>query len=276
MRNPGSKGKNGAVAGAGCVLLLIVLLWMGNFTDEGAVSVSGKPGDSVGAAADQWDKLLALGKELIGEEIQGTVKWQGEWNTLLAPEEAAGALSSRLGFSAMQRDLVQDHTVYYSTGSVQRIASKLTVTLIGEGEYYVVLRMEGQGQPALAEMNSQMSIYGESLADEGVVVRWNAALQGNLEETAIDSFGQDNDEDRGSLEARIQNVESYVSRELKLEPLENYNEVETVSRTYSVPGFPVKVASGERQVALQIAVHRNAETGQEEISIGSPLLTVEY
>ncbi|RCX19585.1 TATA-box binding protein [Fontibacillus phaseoli] len=276
MKNPGSKTKvrSGAMMMAGGLLLLALLL--GNIAKGQAVAVT--TGDSVEAAAVQWDKLFAVGTGAIQEEIQGTVKWQGSWYTLLALEEAANALSSRLGLSVVHGELMQDHTVYYAEGNARGIHTRLSVTWIEEGEYYVVLRLEGQGLEALAEMKASQSAYGESLADEGVAIHWNAALQGTVK--SMDTGSAELSDGKGNanelLQDRMQQLENVASHALNLEIVEDYKDTDTISRTYAIPELPISVFSGDRKVSLQMAVHSGFESGNMEVSLGSPLLTVEY
>ncbi|WP_410772090.1 hypothetical protein [Fontibacillus sp. BL9] len=276
MSNPGSKAKlkSGVMIMAGAFLLLALLL--GNMTKGEATS--GLKGDPVEAAALQWEKLLTVGNGSIQEGIKGTVKWQGEWYTLLAPEEAANALSSRLGLSGVHEELMQDHTVYYAEGNPRGINTRLSVTWIEEGAYYVVLRLEGQGKEALAEMKAIQSPYGESLADEGVAIHWNAALQGTVKAPVPgdSGFSASHGNAKALLQNKMQQLEHVASHALNLETVEDYTDAETVSRTYAIPELPISVASGDRQVSLQMAVHRSSESGEMEVSLGSPLLTVEY
>ncbi len=276
MKNPGSRAKvkNGAIIMAGCLLLLALLL--GNITKGQAVTVTA--GDSVEAAAEQWDKLFALGSGAFQEGIRGTVKWQGAWYTLLAPEEAVNALSSRIGLSSIHEELMQDHTVYYAEGYARGIQIKLSVTWVEEGEYYVVLRMEGQGSDALADMKESQSVYGESLADEGVVVHWNAALQGNMKMVGPEGTERSDNKKHTKelLQDSMKKIENLFSHALNLEMVEDYKDDETVCRTYTISELPISVLSGDEKVSLQMAVHSSSESGNMEVSLGSPLLTVEY
>lgn len=271
MPIPVKKWGNGSIILAGCMLLLILLL--GSLAKDQASAV--KESDPVDAAGAQWDKLLALGTGSIHEEMKGTVKWQGDWNTLLAPEEAIGVLATRLGLSEVDPETVQDHEVYSAYGRSMEIRSKLTVTPVKEGTYYVILRLEGEGMETLKEMKSEQTVSGESLADEGVSIHWNAALQGTMkpENGGSPETGKIVST---SIEDRMQELEDYAAHALKMGLVENYKDADTVSRTYYIPDLPLSVISGGKTVSLQMAVHRNSETGMEELSLGSPLLTIEY
>lgn len=266
----GKKVKSGFILLMGClVVLVLVLSRPGNSQSSAAAS-----GDAVEDAAGQWDKLYALGSRVLeANDLKGTIKWQGTWNTLLTPEEATGALASRLGFSEISESRVLDHDVYHASGNEQGVLSKLTVAPVKDGQYYVVLRMEGQGRESLQEIGAMQTRYGDALADEGVEIHWNGALQG---ENSLSENHSDLSIMTYSLQQTVEKMEIAAAHELNLHSVEDYTDEETISRTYKVEEMPISVLSGGYQVSLQFAAHYNTSTGNTEISIGSPLLTVEY
>lgn len=275
MRNLKGIILNGAFILTGILVLTAILL--SNTANEQASAVNSEtlePAGAVKAAASQWDRLYALGSAWMQGEMRGTVKWQGKWNTLLDANEAAGALSSRLGFSAIREENVQGHRVYSATGAVEGILSKLTVTPVDDG-YYVMLRMEGLSKGALAFMKEQQTIYAESLFDEGVAIQWNAALQGI---TDMDMKGNKEEVDAAAptLQDTLRLLEKEANSGTSLRLVEDYEDADTLSRTYEAPEMPIFVISGGRKVSLQAAVHRIASKDVQELSLGSPLLTVEY
>ncbi|MEK5166632.1 hypothetical protein NYE69_30445 [Paenibacillus sp. FSL R5-0527] len=332
-----------------CALLLLGLQRFKN--EQSDLAGGGDPvsaGDSLQAAGGQLEKLLAIGTALTPDPYLVTVKWQGKWKTQLAEEEAAGALATRLGLSEPQAENVQGHTVYKANGSSEGVRLTLDVTAQSEGQYYVVLRLEGAGGTAgsAERMLDVQQLAGESLADEGVQIAWNAAVQGiglaragastgteskpaereqsesepsepsesklgtasesppevmgDLPSGAMgnsppgvtgnSSSGVTSDSPRDApsepapapagrtVSAVLAGLEQRIEDELgqKLERVEGFEDELTASQSYAVPGFPITAQSGKRQVALQLAVHRNADTGMDEIAVGSPLLTVEY
>ncbi|MGZ7441054.1 hypothetical protein [Paenibacillus sp. TH7-28] len=314
-----------------CALLLIGLQWFKN-EQSGGPATAGDPlsaGDSLQAASGQLEKLLAIGTALTPDPYLVTVKWQGNWETQLAEEEAAGALATRLGLSEPQTENVQGHTVYNANGSNEGVRLTLDVTAQSEGQYYVVLRLEGAGGTAgsAERLLNVQQLAGESLADEGVRIGWNAAVQGiGLARTGAGrtesepAEGEPSESQAGAasesqssvtgespqgvtgesppgvtsdlpqdapsepasadrtVSAVLAGLEQQIEDELgqKLERVEGFEDELTASKSYAVPGFPITAQSGKRQVALQLAAHRNADTGMDEIAVGSPLLTVEY
>jgi len=282
MRKPGGLKSNRTMGMAGCVLVLVLI--MAGFIGRGESSAipvltehAVEDEHSPAAAAAQWEQLMELAAGAVREDLKGTAKWQGAWPTLLSPEEAAGALASRLGLGGIREERVQGRAVYRASGDAEAIASSLTLTkLPGEDEsYYVVLRMEGQGAETVRGMKERIALSGESLADEGVRIQWNGALQGEIDPKATgQAFAEPTM--KSSLHRSLSILEKGKGHALNLTAVEDYEDGGTVSRSYTVPDMVISVASGGHQVSLQMAVHRNELTGREEISLGSPLLTVEY
>lgn len=329
-----------------CALLLLGLQRFKNEqSDLAGVGDPVSAGDSLEAAGGQLEKLLAIGTALTPDPYLVTVKWQGKWKTQLAEEEAAGALATRLGLSEPQTENVQGHSVYKANGSSEGVRLTLDVTAQSEGQYYVVLRLEGAGGTAgsAERMLDVQQLAGESLADEGVQIAWNAAVQGiglaragastRTESEPAEREQAENESSESKLGAASESppevmddlpsgamgnsppgvsgnsppgvtsdspqdapsepapapagrtvsavlagLEQQIEDELgqKLERVEGFEDELTASQSYAVPGFPITAQSGKRQVALQLAVRRNADTGMDEIAVGSPLLTVEY
>ncbi|RRJ61940.1 hypothetical protein EHV15_02330 [Paenibacillus oralis] len=275
-----------------CALLLLGLQRFKNEQSGGPAAVGDPPsaGDSLQAAGGQLERLLSIGTALTPAPYLVTVKWQGKWETQLAEEEAAGALATRLGLSEPLTENVQGHTVYNANGSSEGVRLTLNVTAQSEGRYYVVLRLEGAGGTAGSgeRMLEVQQLAGESLADEGVQIGWNAAVQGiglartgagtGTESEPAESEPNEPAPAERTVSAVLMGLEQQIKDKLglKLERVEGFEDELTASQSYAVPGFPITAQSGKRQVALQLAVHRNADTGMDEVAVGSPLLTVEY
>ncbi|MNZ82415.1 hypothetical protein D3C78_1011120 [compost metagenome] len=251
----------------GCIILMLVI-GFGNAKSSEVVADPAAIVDSVEGAGQQWDHLLSIAGLWTQDTMKATIKWQGEWNSLLAPEEAADVLSSRLGLSAADVELVQGHSVYSSYSVKGKLHTKLSVIPQDPGVYYVMLRMEAADPEQVNELTQLQLGYGEQLIDEGVKVRWNGALQG----VALN----EGDPSQLSETGLINTIENAAAQEFNMVQVESYDDFGTASRTYEVEGWPISIFSGAHKVSLQMGVHRNLDQNSYEISIGSPLLTVEY
>lgn len=234
--------------------------------------------DPLKDAEQQLDALVAIGEAVTSNPFRITVKWQGDWDSLLSSEEAAGVLATRLGLSSPESGMVQGRTVYQSQGQIEGIHAELDLVTLEEGKHYAMLRLEAAGEdPALwKQLQEAQRMAGESLADEGVDPRWNAAIQGMAWPASVKEEGEGSGD--SVLAATLDRLESQIKRsaKLKLKQVEAFGDEGTASRTYRVDALPITILSGKHHVALQVAVHRNSGTGMDEITIGTPLLTVEY
>ncbi|WP_068778028.1 hypothetical protein [Paenibacillus sp. GM2] len=257
----------------GFALIIMIIGFAGR--DESKVN-------KVDAADQQWKSVLALAQNSSEGKLQATVKWQGTWNSLLEPGEAAYALTARLGLSIPEENEVQGHTVYNAQGSNSGVYSKLSVMPEEGGtSYYVILLMEGDARANADAFRELQTIYGHSLQDEGVDVNWNVALQGSVASGFTKGLGMDAQSPEysgNSIQKLLNKIEQQTGSTFKLHKAEEYidEDSQTISRSYEAGGLPISVRSGDYNVSLQMAVHYNVDTGEQEISFGSPLLTVEY
>ncbi|WP_339157712.1 YwmB family TATA-box binding protein [Paenibacillus sp. FSL W8-0186] len=236
----------------------------------------------------QLSQLLAASEGLIQGSRQATVKWQGEWHTMLSLEAAGERLADRLGLADRYTEKVHGNQVFYAEGSSGEaedvIHGKLALTLQEEGSYYVILRLENGTDESLQRLPEAGESWGELLLREGVRAKWNAALQG---EAAVVSapdwpdFWQNDSAGAGEANpmpalAAFAKLESRIKEQLKLRAVESFADERTVSKSYSTEDLPIKARSAGQEISLQIGLHWNTESERYDVSIGSPLLTVEY
>lgn len=142
----------------------------------------------------QLRQLLAASEGLIQGSRQATVKWQGEWHTMLSLEAAGERLADRLGLADRYTEKVHGNQVFYAEGASgvaeDVIHGKLALTLQEEGSYYVILRLENGTDESLQRLPEAGESWGELLLREGVRAKWNAALQGRLLGSLVRRTGQ--------------------------------------------------------------------------------------
>lgn len=251
----------------GCIVVTVMLGFVNTRQSEVGADQA-NVADSIVGVREQWKGLLSIADHWTEGHTLATVKWQGAWNTLLSPVEAAGVLSSRLGLTNVTLTDVQGHPVYSADSNEGGIYSKLTVSPQATGSYYVMLRLEASGSEQVRQLTERQLIYGESLIDEGVIARWNGALQGTASQNTL-SFPHS---ESGLADA----IEQFTAHQLNMKIVDDYNDSGTVSRTYQVKEWPISVLSGNHKMSLQLGVHHHSEAGTYDISLGSPLLTIEY
>ncbi|AZK46209.1 YwmB family TATA-box binding protein [Paenibacillus lentus] len=234
----------------------------------------------------QFEKILAAGEMTTQGEIWATVKWQGEWHTELSLDEAQRTLAEGLGWSDSYVEEGHERKVFYVEGDAGELEGKLTIMHQEEGQYYVVLRLENQTMMGLGQLAEYGEEYGRMLLAEGVDAKWNAALQGaSVDVTdalalprsgAAMINGQELGRQGVPVTAAFEAIESRAGERLKLRQVESFEDERTISRSYTVEELPIKVQSAGQNINLQLALHWNTEMERYDLSIGTPLLTVEY
>ncbi|WP_223067586.1 hypothetical protein [Paenibacillus caui] len=264
MRKFGSVLMMGAMVG-----IVIAIMILAGFGPAG----SGRQADDkLEHAKHQLEALILLGTENAVGRIAAVVKWQGDWKSQLRPEEAAGQLAEKLGLNAPELSKVQDHTVYEAEGSYGKVAGKLSVMEL-DNRLYVVFRLDGTAEEA-GELQQAQWNAGRVLLENGADVKWNASVQGLA--PASERSGDRNADAIASASEKLKQIEMTAAK-LKPAALDAYSDGTTVSRSYYIPSFSITSIVGEGKVSgLQMAVHTDTVTGLQEVSFGSPMLTIEY
>lgn len=260
----------------------------GRMSSENLVNTADRIGaaDRVSAADQQLESLIELGSANTDGSFISVVKWQGEWETSLSMKQAAAELAKQLGIGVPQPQMVQDHTVYAAEGSVAGAAAKLSVMEIDSGLYVVLLLNGNEGDTR--ELLAAQEQAGSALLKAGVDADWNGAVQGLSKEVPDGSIPAGEGEARegearegegnAAVAETLKQLEASVqSMGLKPEGLDAFADGTTASRTYGIPSFSITtVIPGKGLSGLQIGVHTDTESGRQQISFGSPLLTIEY
>jgi hypothetical protein len=84
-------------------------------------------------------------------------------------------------------------------------------------------------------------------------------------------------EKQGEPESVLSQTEGLLKEQFTtVSEKESYTDVATISRTYSIPDLRRSVVSGNHSVSAQIAVHHEDQNGTNRLTIGLPLITIEY
>ncbi|USB32585.1 YwmB family TATA-box binding protein [Paenibacillus sp. YPG26] len=253
------------------IIVIFIALMVGVLGFDYGNDVSSNNTDYIGNAEKQLDAVLSVGSSVSRERLDTVIKWQGDWNTAYVAEEGAGLIASELGLVKPSAVKVQNHLVYRAAGQVGRVPVKFSVTGREEG-LYVVAQLDGSSQGDRRELKLAQSEVGRELSRLGVNIQWSVAVQGSLEGNGI---GTPRSTDR-NVAKLLSQVEAQAGAFFELRRVEGFQDEYTASESYEVPGFGVTVQSGNAKLGLQMAVHLNSGTGAKELSIGSPILTVEY
>ncbi|CAG7651790.1 YwmB family TATA-box binding protein [Paenibacillus allorhizosphaerae] len=176
-----------------------------------------------------------------------------EWSRLLGIPELS-ALAEQQG-EAVYREEWQ---------TIEGCTQTLLLAGLGAGQSYAIVKSECPGLP-FKEMKMKAAVIQETVERqlekipfEGV---WNVMIQGMLREQSGE----------GAQEA-LRNVQG----QLRAKAVERYEDTGTVSISYTSNVLHHSVDSGSQKIHLQAAVHRDSFTNAWRLTIGTPVITIEY
>jgi hypothetical protein len=252
-------------------MLVLLLAGFRSGADQEPVISSGDAAteSSDPAAMAQSLKLLtSVGQEVTaaGSPLRLVLKWQGAYSGDAADSvREADLLAEHLGLGKAAASEEDGHVTYRASG-FRDSYSKLSMfwSEIGENSSYVIVTVETQDLMKAATFQTAAQEAGTMMQNIGISPEWNASLQG------VTSL-QDS-----PREALVQLQGTIAGRLSGLKAVEGYEDETTYSRSYSVPGLERFVYSGDHKLALQAAVHKNGNDNSNRVTIGLPLITIEY
>ena len=211
--------------------------------------------------------LIDLGTKttVSGSPLRVVLKWQGAISGYDDPAAEVAKLSTHLGLNVPSGIDEEGHTTYRST-AVQQDRSRLSLfwSELGEGNSYVIVTLDTADLKDKASLQGAADEVSTILEQSNIKAEWNVSLQGVAEQ-------------QGGPEGVLSQTEGLLKEQFKaVDEKESYTDVATVSRTYSIPDLKRSVVSGNHSVSAQIAVHQEDQNGTNRLTIGFPLITIEY
>lgn len=219
-----------------------------------------------GAAESDLTLLTALGQEHMEPSAMLTVKIQGEMINSVPKDQAKTAaeqLARTMGLSGMTTSQLQGNEVFQAEGLLSGVSMHLDWALTKEGHSYIRAMLVGEAAGQTREMMALQQQIQEMMKQAGIPNTWNASIQGYATETA-------------SVEGTMAQVEEAVAQKILLRSVEDYADDKTQSRSYEVPSLGAFVMSGDTPIHMQIAVHEDSMKKSSRITIGFPVITIEY
>ncbi|WP_238655446.1 YwmB family TATA-box binding protein [Paenibacillus piscarius] len=247
-----------------------------------SVALAGAGGDSVQKAAaantvrneaataglqDSLALLAELGREASapGAPLKLVFKWQGEYSGGAQADTVVQSLVNRLGLGQVSRTEEDGHLTLRSTAELGGDARlSLFWSELDGGRSYCIVTLAAADFAGSPELPSAASDAGQALQEAGIAAEWNASLQAPAKAQ------------NGPQSALLAAEQVFAAQLPGIHAEEKYTDETTASRSYSVPGLTRTVNSGSHSLALQLAVHRDVNEDKNRITIGMPLITVEY
>jgi hypothetical protein len=71
-------------------------------------------------------------------------------------------------------------------------------------------------------------------------------------------------------------LEAKFSRELDMKEVERYEDAATASVSYQATALPLEILSGLHLLNMQLAVHQVSGQDDARVTVGFPVITIEY
>ncbi|UJF32714.1 YwmB family TATA-box binding protein [Paenibacillus hexagrammi] len=158
------------------------------------------------------------------------------------------------------------HPVYSAvTNALQ--SSSLTLIVAepqNSSACYVVLRLDASSEEQLAEMLKWQEAADQHWDKLSVEGQWNVMVQGMVSQQQLSR-----DEDPSHFMNQMVHT-------FKGQVAESYTDQGTISVSLVSAGFHHFIKSGSNPIELQIALHRESDTGVWRLTAGTPVITSEY
>lgn len=233
-------------------------------------SAAGSEGRDVSNSIKESLPLLtSLGQNttLPNSPLRLVLKWQGEYSIDSSnTEEAAKRLATELGLGEISHAEENEHLTYRSATVVNNGYTHISMfwSELGNGRSYIIVTLETLDLLKATGFQSASEKAGIIMQKAGIAAEWNASLQGVAQEQ------------ESPREALVRTEQTMAGRLVGMKAVESYEDETTNSRSYMVPGRERYVSSADHSIAAQVAIHKDGNQDKNRVTIGFPLITIEY
>ncbi|MEC0182190.1 YwmB family TATA-box binding protein [Paenibacillus peoriae] len=216
-------------------------------------------------AEEALRSLLTVSDQAPGTLDKLVVKWQGDWTANGEnPEVIAAQIADQLNMPAVNKLVENGHTVYRSVRDSESESLNMRLNMMERQakQWYVVVQLDSSdaGREQLIQAHKLCAALLKSV---GVQAQWNTTVQRSLHSGK-------------SVSQLLKLTEESLARDLSMQAKERYTDATTLAVSYEAPELPLSIQSGEHQVHMQMAVHEDGEEQDTRITLGFPLITIEY
>ncbi|MGC5775224.1 YwmB family TATA-box binding protein [Paenibacillus pabuli] len=213
--------------------------------------------------AGKLEQLMKMADTAIDHMEHFVIKWQGEGHG--DAREQAEMLAHQLGLQHPETGRQTGHDVYRSEMVADGLhpGIRINVVVTGKNEYYTIVQISGNertNQHLLISLHEQVS---QLLTNSGMKAAWNFAVQGT------DSL-------EGGASNQLEDIEKQLSGDIDMNAIERYTDTNTASVSYEASDLPLAIKSGTHNLNMQLAVHQDGEKGINRVTVGFPVITIEY
>lgn len=214
---------------------------------------------------DELQALVSLGDQFVDVPQRLVVKWQGTWDQVgeKDPYQAAENLVQSLDLPQVEQIMEDGHTTYRVVDAKNGVNIRFNWQEISAHQSYIIVQLEAAGEDKVDALTDLQTVYGHKMRESGIEAVWNASLQGTVK-------GEHN------ANATMERIEGDFMGALDATKAETYEDATTVSNAYEVPSLESRVSSGGKWLNMQVAVHEDSVSGSSRVTIGLPMITIEY
>lgn len=216
--------------------------------------------------AAQLEQLIYTADSVIDNVDRLVIKWQGEGRG--DAQAQAALLASHLGLEQPVRVRQTGHDVYRSelvVGTANGgVGMLVNVVETGDNGYYAIVQLSGDAHTDRKALMTVHEQIGQLLVDSGMKANWNMSVQG----TAANVIKRD-------ASQQLALIEKDLSKNVDIASVERYTDVASASVSYEA-AETLSIKSGSHMLNMQLAVHQIGDEVDNRITVGFPVITIEY
>ncbi|MEW9702084.1 YwmB family TATA-box binding protein [Paenibacillus sp. SI8] len=219
-------------------------------------------------AHDEQDalRLLRTAKPYMMDANGITFKYTGYYGTCDGSDaqmlQAGKQLSRAFGLPEINTLSESNaHPVYH----VKEAGVTLTVASPqGQSGCYMVLRLDANQDSDSIKMTNWQGEANLQLQHLGIQGQWNVMVQGYVAPQML--------ADHKNSAA----LSTAIAKDFNAKIVESYSDQHTVSVSLASNEFEASIKSGSQTVNVQVALHQESTTGMWRLTVGTPVITMEY
>ncbi|WP_458124066.1 YwmB family TATA-box binding protein [Paenibacillus sp. Z3-2] len=215
----------------------------------------------------QLEQLIYTADSVIDHVDRLVIKWQGEGKG--DAQAQAVSLASQLGLEPPMKVRQTGHDVYRSelvVGAANGGAGMLVnVVDTGDNGYYAIVQLSGDAHTDRKRLVASHEQVDQLLVDSEMKASWNVSVQG----TAATAVERD-------ASQQLELIEEQLSTKMDITSVERYTDVASASVSYEAAELPLSIKSGSHMLNMQLAVHHVGDEVDNRITVGFPVITIEY
>ncbi|MDP5275060.1 YwmB family TATA-box binding protein [Chengkuizengella axinellae] len=217
------------------------------------------------SAEDDFSQFVSLSGDVFPENYQFILKHSGLYKSYEEQgsfEQLGDSLMSEFHMPQSESLIDSGHLVYQSEVELDS-GTNLVVRLAGienEKITYLTLILESD-QHSLGSLSTDKTQIETVLEILNIQTNWNTMLQGKYSNHSDDDFND---------------LWKSLNNKLQLNEIETYTDERTVSTSFYSSKLNSEILSGSNRMNLQVALHQNSINDEWQLTIGSPIITIEY